>query len=92
MTTTNQSALTFEEAMGELQQIVTDLEDNSLGLEASLIQFERGIGLLRNCHAFLEQAEQKIEVLINFKANGDAVTAPYSAAPTAGITDPKTLF
>ncbi|WP_397571198.1 exodeoxyribonuclease VII small subunit [Schlesneria sp. T3-172] len=92
MTTQDKPNLSFEEAMGELQQIVSDLEDNSLGLEASLVQFERGIGLLRNCHAFLEQAEQKIEVLINFKADGEPVTAPFNAAPTAGIADPKTLF
>ena len=78
--------------MSELQQIVNDLEDNSLGLEASLAQFERGIGLLRNCHSFLEQAEQKIEILVNFKANGEPTTAPFDATPTAGTNDPKTLF
>ncbi len=82
----------FEEAMVELQQIVNDLEDNALGLEASLVQFERGIGLLRNCHAFLEQAEQKIEILLSFKETGEPVTAPFDATPTAAPTDPKTLF
>ena len=87
-----EQALTFEQAMSELQQIVNDLEDNSLGLEASLAQFERGIGLLRNCHSFLEQAEQKIEILVSFKANGDPTTAPFDATPTAGTSDPKTLF
>jgi exodeoxyribonuclease VII small subunit len=87
-----EAAPTFEEAMAELQQIVNDLEDNSLGLEASLVQFERGIGLLRNCHSFLEQAEQKIEILVSFKANGEATTAPFDATPTAGAPDPKTLF
>jgi exodeoxyribonuclease VII small subunit len=83
---------TFEEAMSELQQIVSDLEDNSLGLEASLMQFERGIGLLRNCHSFLEQAEQKIEILLSFKDNGEPTTAPFDASPTAPTPDPKTLF
>ena len=87
-----EQALSFEQAMSELQQIVNDLEDNSLGLEASLAQFERGIGLLRNCHSFLEQAEQKIEILVNFKANGEPTTAPFDATPTAGTNDPKTLF
>ena len=87
-----EQALTFEQAMSELQQIVNDLEDNSLGLESSLAQFERGIGLLRNCHSFLEQAEQKIEILVNFKANGEPTTAPFDATPTAGTNDPKTLF
>ena len=82
----------FEESMTDLQQIVSDLEDNSLGLEASLAQFERGIGLLRNCREFLERAEQKIEVLIGFKADGEATTAPFDATPTAGSSESKTLF
>ena len=84
--------ISFEQAMADLQQIVADLEDNSLGLEASLAQFERGIGLLRKCHLFLEQAEQKIEILVNFKADGEAMTAPFDATPTAGASDPKSLF
>lgn len=86
------NVVSFEQAMADLQQIVADLEDNSLGLEASLAQFERGIGLLRNCHAFLEQAEQKIEILVSFKANGEPTTAPFDATPTAGPSDPKSLF
>jgi len=84
--------VSFEQSMTDLQQIVADLEENSLGLEASLVQFERGISLLRSCHSFLERAEQKIEILMSFKANGDAVTAPFDATPTAGNSDPKTLF
>jgi len=87
-----EKVLSFEQAMADLQQIVADLEDNSLGLESSLAQFERGIGLLRNCHSFLEQAEQKIEILVGFKANGEPTTAPFDATPTAGTSDPKTLF
>ena len=89
---TDDGGPSFEEAMAELQQIVNDLEDNSLGLEASLVQFERGIGLLRNCHSFLERAEQKIEILVSFKANEEPTTAPFDATPTAGTPDPKTLF
>jgi exodeoxyribonuclease VII small subunit len=85
-------AMSFEQSMAELQQIVSELEENSLGLEASLAQFERGIGLLRNCHLFLEQAEQKIEILLNFNANGEPTTAPFDAAPTVNNPETKTLF
>ena len=87
-----EKVLSFEEAMTDLQEIVGNLENNSLGLEASLAQFERGIGLLRKCHAFLEQAEQKIEILLSFKTDGEPTTAPFDATPTAGAPDPKTLF
>jgi exodeoxyribonuclease VII small subunit len=88
----NEKSVSFEDALADLQQIVTELEDNSLGLESSLAQFERGIGLLRQCHAFLEQAEQKIEILLSYKADGEAQTAPFDATPTAGQPDSKTLF
>lgn len=82
----------FETAVADLQQIVSDLEDNSLGLEASLAQFERGIGLLRKCQIILDQAEQKIEILVSLKDNGEATTAPFDAAPTAGQPESKSLF
>jgi exodeoxyribonuclease VII small subunit len=82
----------FEQAIIELQEIVDELEDNSIGLEASLARFERGIGLLRNCHTFLDRAEQKIEILVGMKANGEPVTEPFDATPTANPPEPKTLF
>jgi exodeoxyribonuclease VII small subunit len=88
----SEQKISFEDAMTDLQQIVADLEDNSLGLEASLAQFERGIGLLRKCHTFLEQAEQKIEILLSFKTNGEPTTTDFDATPTASGSDPKTLF
>lgn len=82
----------FETAITDLQQIVSDLEDNSLGLEASLAQFERGIGLLRKCQMILDRAEQKIEILVSLKDDGEASTAPFDAAPTGGQSETKSLF
>ena len=91
-TETSAKAESFETAISDLQQIVSDLEDNSLGLEASLAQFERGIGLLRKCQTILDQAEQTIEILVNLKDNGEATTAPFDASPTGGQSDSKSLF
>ena len=48
------TAESFEESLTELQSIVSELEDGSLGLEASLARFERGVGLLRACHVILD--------------------------------------
>lgn len=72
----------FEEALAELSQIVGDLEDGSLGLEQSLARFEQGMKLLRHCHQVLGAAEQRIEQLTGFDADGNEVTAPFEATAT----------
>ena len=53
----------FESALAELEKIVETLEDGQLPLERSLERFERGIALSRYCHARLEDAERRVEVL-----------------------------
>lgn len=55
----------FEQSIGELEQIVKQLEKGELPLEDSLKQFEKGINLARQCQDVLKQAEQKIEILTN---------------------------
>ena len=56
--------LNLEKAMGELEEIVEQLETGDLPLDKSLQQFEKGVKLSRECQAALEQAEQKVETLI----------------------------
>jgi exodeoxyribonuclease VII small subunit len=53
----------FEQAMADLEGIVARLEQGELSLDESLRQFERGVGLTRNCHDALKTAEQRVEVL-----------------------------
>ena len=53
----------FEAALTELDTIVKKLEDGDLPLEQSLQLFERGVQLSRFCHARLEEAERRIEIL-----------------------------
>jgi exodeoxyribonuclease VII small subunit len=53
----------FEAAIAELESIVKKLEEGDLALETSLQLFERGVQLSRFCHAQLEQAEKRIEIL-----------------------------
>ena len=43
----DEKAPTFEAAMGELEQIVRELEDGEIDLEAALTRYERGVKLLR---------------------------------------------
>ena len=56
--------LTFRQAMTELNQIVEALESNTLELEESLVKYERGIALLRRLKGSLDDAQQKIDVLM----------------------------
>jgi len=53
----------FESALAELDAIVKALEEGDLSLEKSLELYERGVQLSRFCHAKLEGAERRIEVL-----------------------------
>ena len=56
--------LTFREAMAELDGIVGILESNTLELEDSLVSYERGVSLLRALQGRLNEAQQKVEVLM----------------------------
>jgi exodeoxyribonuclease VII small subunit len=53
----------FETALAELDALVKKLEDGELSLEQSLALYERGVQLSRFCHAQLEDAERRIEIL-----------------------------
>jgi exodeoxyribonuclease VII small subunit len=62
----------FEEAMKRLETIVESLERGDLSLEESLKNFEEGMKLLHFCSKKLEEAEQKVTILI--KESGDKFT------------------
>ncbi|SUZ55492.1 uncharacterized protein METZ01_LOCUS8346 [marine metagenome] len=55
----------FEQALEDLEELVTAMEEGELSLEESLRAFERGIKLTRECQTALKKAEQKVQVLIN---------------------------
>ncbi|BAK44464.1 exodeoxyribonuclease VII small subunit [Eggerthella sp. YY7918] len=56
--------LTFREAMAELDKIVGMLESNTLELEDSLKNYERGVALLGALQGRLTDAQQKVDVLM----------------------------
>lgn len=53
----------FESATAELDSIVRKLEEGDLPLEQSMALYERGLQLSRFCHAKIEEAERRIELL-----------------------------
>lgn len=65
----------FESAIAELETIVKTLEDGDLALEKSLELYERGVQLSRFCHAKLEEAEHRVEIL---NERGEVKPAPAS--------------
>lgn len=56
--------LSFREAMAELDEIVGVLESNTLELEDSLKCYERGVSLLTALQGRLDEAQQKVDVLM----------------------------
>ncbi len=62
--------ISFEKSIDELEQIVKSLEAGEVSLDESLKLFERGIRLSAQCGKMLDEAEQKVSVLLQ-GADGD---------------------
>ncbi len=60
----------FESSLAALEKIVRELERGELPLEKSLELFERGVKLSRECQERLQEAERRIEVLLQ-RDDGD---------------------
>ncbi len=54
---------TFEEAMAELQQLVTQMEAGELALEASITAYKRGSELVKFCQGQLDKVESQVRIL-----------------------------
>ena len=64
ISSTELDKMTFKQASEELEAIVRELEGNQLELEESLIRYERGVALLRMLQSRLQDAQQKVSVLL----------------------------
>jgi len=72
-----EQANSFEHSLNELETIVARLESGELPLEDALNEFERGIQLARQSQQKLQQAEQRVQILLNDN-NGDSTLAPFT--------------
>lgn len=59
------SELKFEAALARLEEIVRSLEQGDAALDEGLVLFEEGVKLARFCNEQLDQAEAKIEIMID---------------------------
>ena len=55
--------MSFETAMAELEQVVTQLERGDVALDASIALYERGAALKAHCEAKLKSAEEKVAAI-----------------------------
>ncbi len=75
--------ITFEEALAKLEEIAKVLEEGDLSLEESLKKFDEGVKLAAFCNEKLEEAQQKVDLLLQ---KGNALTTvPFS--PRTGESD-----
>ncbi len=70
--------LTFEQSMSRLEEIVGKLEQGECGLDESLKLFEEGAKLAASCNQMLDQAEQKVDLLLNANTGEEA---PFEQEP-----------
>ena len=69
-----ENALSFEDALNELEAIVEKLEGGTLDLDKAIDAYARGMSLKQHCQARLEEARLKVEK-IKLPENGGSVTA-----------------
>ena len=67
----------FEKKLDRLEKIVQKMEAGELSLDQSLKMFEEGVKLSRECHDQLDQAEQKVQVLLEMDDEGEAITEDF---------------
>ncbi len=62
----------FEQSLARLEEIVRKLEQGECGLDESLKLFEEGAKLADSCNSLLDQAEQKVDILLNAQTGEEA--------------------
>ena len=69
MSEINIEDMSFEQAMNELENVVTSLEGSQIALDDSIAMYERGAALKAHCEAKLKAAEEKV-AKITFGSDG----------------------
>jgi exodeoxyribonuclease VII small subunit len=75
----NLADISFEDALRELEGIVTSLERGDVSLDDAITAFERGTALKAHCQARLEEARMKVEqIRLPVDGSPPAESAPFS--------------
>lgn len=73
--------LTFEDAMGRLEEIVSAMESNRLPLEEMMSGYEEGVRLLRVCRQRIDSARRRVELITADLEGGKATLEPFDDTP-----------
>ena len=73
------SAMSFEEALRSLEDVVRRLEGGEVPLDESIALYERGEALRRHCQARLDAAQERIEKIVSGPDGKPSGTAPFDA-------------
>lgn len=65
----------LETSLTEINTLIEQMEKGELTLEQSLAHFERGITLIKHAQKVLQEAEQKVQILL--KQNGEEELTEY---------------
>ncbi len=65
----------LESSLAEITHLIEQMEQGELSLEQSLTHFERGVKLIKHCQKILQEAEQKVQILM--QNNGEDELNPY---------------
>jgi exodeoxyribonuclease VII small subunit len=68
---------TFEEALVQLTGIVNAIEEGKTGLEDAVVEYEKGMKLIRHCRSILDAAEARVQQL-QVAEDGKLASAPMT--------------
>ena len=74
---TDLNALSFEQALSELEAIVEQLEGGAVSLDKAIEAYSRGMVLKQHCQARLEEARLKVEQIKLPESGGQPSTQPF---------------
>jgi exodeoxyribonuclease VII small subunit len=78
-------SFTIADTLSQIETLTARLEDNDISLEQALQDFERGVQLIRQAQQALQEAEQKVKLLV--ERNGEPVTAPFDDAGEEDVAE-----
>jgi exodeoxyribonuclease VII small subunit len=85
----------FESAVAQIEKIIERIESGEIGLEESIAQYEKGVGLIRRCRLVLDRAEQRVEELtgqMQEDAAREAARGKSSGGASGAVDDQEPSF
>lgn len=86
------AAMSFEDALAELERIVQGLEGGKQRLEDAIGAYERGAALRSHCETKLRQAEMRVERIVTGRAGSAEIASNQGPARTESMDDEDIPF